>query len=136
MIEFYSETDFSLDQKEKFLNWISNIIKSENYIEGEIAFIFCDDAYLLSLNQNFLGHDMYTDIISFDNCIGKVINGEIYISVDRVRENAEELDEGFMRELCRVMIHGIFHFCGFNDKTDKEKFAIRNKENEALLLLN
>ena len=135
MIDFFSETDFDLSQPENIKKWISNIISSEGYEEGDITFVFCDDPYLNKINVKFLSHDTLTDIISFDNTIGKQVQGEVYISIDRVKENAKDYEVGFRDELHRVMIHGILHFCKYNDKTSVEKRLIRKKENLALLEL-
>ena len=135
MIDFYSETDFELAEKDRIANWISSIIASEAYTEGEISYVFCDDAYLLNLNQQFLNHDTLTDIISFDNSVGNEINGEIYISVERVRENATEYSESFLEELHRVIIHGILHYCGYQDKDKEDAKRMREKENDSLARL-
>jgi rRNA maturation RNase YbeY len=134
MINFYSETDFTLPQKTKVSQWISDIIVLEGFEEGEISYVFCDDSYLLELNIKFLDHDTLTDIISFDNCVGKQINGDIYISVERVKENATLYNHTFSDELHRVIIHGILHYCGYKDKTDKEVAIMRNKEETSLSL--
>ena len=135
MIEFFSETDFELQDQNKLNNWISRIIQNEGCEEGDITYIFCDDTYLLNLNQQFLDHDTLTDIISFDNSLGKQIHGEIYISVERVKENAKTYNVSFENELSRVIIHGILHYCGYKDKTDEEAQLMRSKENDALQLL-
>ncbi len=132
MIDFFSETNFDLSQAEGIKGCISSIISSEGYEEGDITFVFCDDTYLNKINIKFLGHDTLTDIISFDNSVGKQIQGEVYISIDRVIENAKDFDVIFDDELHRVMIHGILHFCKYNDKTSAEKIRIREKENSAL----
>lgn len=132
MIEFNFETDFELADEPKLQNWIRETILSEGYEVGEIIYVFCDDAYLHKLNVEFLNHDTLTDIISFDYCLGKQINGEIYISVERVRENAHEYEVSFERELQRVMIHGIFHYCGYGDKSEEEEQMMRKKEDLAL----
>jgi len=132
MIDFFSETNFDLSQAEGIKGWISSIISSEGYEEGDITFVFCDDPYLNKINIKFLGHDTLTDIISFDNSVGKLVQGEVYISIDRVTENAKDFDVSFDDELHRVMIHGILHFCKYNDKTSAEKIRIREKENSAL----
>ena len=134
MIDFYSETDFKLEQEEQISKWILNNITSEGYEEGEISFIFCNDDYLHKLNVEFLNHDTLTDIISFDNSLGKQINGDIFISVERVLENSKTFETTFINELHRVIIHGILHFCGFKDKSDADSKIMRFKENEALLL--
>ena len=132
MIEFYSENDFELEKEAELSKWISAEIVARTYEEGEIAYIFCDDEYLLKLNVQFLNHDTLTDIISFDNSLGKLVNGEIYISTERVAENAKEFETGFTNELHRVIIHGILHFCGLKDKTEVEAETMRTAENEAL----
>lgn len=136
MIEFNFEIDFELKNKSNLQKWISEIITSEGFELGEIVYIFCDDEYLHKLNVEFLGHDTLTDIISFDYCIGKQINGEIYISVERVIENSKDFETNFEEELHRVMIHGILHFCGYKDKSDTDEQTMRNKENETLKNLN
>lgn len=136
MIEFNFETDFELKNKSNIQKWISEIIISEGFELGEIVYIFCDDEYLHKLNVEFLGHDTLTDIISFDYGVGKQINGEIYISVERVIDNSKDFETNFEEELHRVMIHGILHFCGYKDKSDTDEQTMRNKENEALKDLN
>lgn len=133
MIEFYSETEFSLVNSEAISNWIKEIIISEGKTPGEITYVFCDDAYLHKLNVDFLNHDTFTDIISFDACLGLEVNGEIYISVERVVDNAAQFKVEFSEELHRVMIHGILHFCGYNDKDQKEKELMKKKEDASLL---
>lgn len=132
MINFFSETDFDLSRPDDIKKWISSIISSEGYEEGDITFVFCDDPYLNKINVKFLGHDTLTDIISFDDTIGKQVRGEVYISIDRVRENARDYEVDFRDELHRVMIHGILHFCKYNDKTSVESRLIRRRENLAL----
>lgn len=135
MINFFSETDFDLSRPDDIKKWISSIISSEGYEEGDITFVFCDDPYLNKINVKFLGHDTLTDIISFDDSVGKQVRGEVYISIDRVRENARDYEVDFRDELHRVMIHGILHFCKYNDKTSVESRLIRRRENLALLKL-
>lgn len=135
MIIFNYETDLQLENQEHISNWISKAISEEGFSEGEINYIFCDDVYLLGLNIEFLDHDTLTDIISFDYTLGKLINGDVYISVERVRENAEEFAVSFENELSRVMIHGILHYCGYKDKTESEETQMRLKENYYMALL-
>ena len=132
MITFNSETPFNLKASDKITIWIEDIISSEGYSVGEINYIFCDDAYLGKLNKKFLDHDTLTDIISFDYCVGKQVNGDIYISIDRVSDNAETYDVSFDTELNRVMIHGILHYLGYKDKTLDEKQSMRAKEDSSL----
>lgn len=136
MANFYSETDFNLQQEDQISKWISKIINSEGFEEGEISFIFCDDDYLHKLNVEFLNHDTLTDIISFDNSLGKQINGDIYVSIERVKENANTYKTTFINELHRVIIHGILHYCGFKDKTIADAKSMRAKEEEALRARN
>ncbi|MGY0425939.1 MAG: rRNA maturation RNase YbeY [Polaribacter sp.] len=136
MITFNYETSFKI-QDEKYLEiWIENIIVKHNYEVGEINYIFCNDVYLHKLNVQFLEHDTLTDIISFDNSLGKLINGDVYISVERVAENASDFKVSFDEELHRVIIHGVLHYMGFKDKTSEDKKVMRNQENSALKLLN
>ncbi len=132
MIEFNFETDFELNNEIALKKWISEIIFSEGYEFGEILYVFCDDEYLHKLNIEYLNHDTLTDIISFDYKVGKQINGEIYISVERVAENANDFKTNFQDELHRVMIHGILHFCGYKDKSESEESSMRAKEDESL----
>lgn len=132
MINFYSETDYELKKAKNISDWISGIIISEGYEEGEISYIFCDDEYLHKINVEFLGHDTLTDIISFDNRLGKLLNGDIYISIERVRANAITYTTNFETELHRVMIHGILHYCGYKDKTKEEILLMRSKEESSL----
>lgn len=136
MIEFNYETDFKLTNPVDTSNWITYVIKEEGFKLGDINYIFCDDDYLHKLNVEFLNHDTLTDIISFDNTLGKLVNGDIFISIDRVQDNARIFDTSFINELHRVMIHGVLHYLGFKDKTEKEKIEMRSKENQYLLLLN
>jgi len=136
MINFYSENDFKLQNSKELLLWISNIIKAEGFEEGEISFIFCNDDYLHKLNVDFLNHDTLTDIISFDNSIGKQLHGDVYISTERVQDNAKSYKTLFLDELHRVIIHGILHFCGFKDKSEEDITKMRDKEEQALSLRN
>jgi len=129
MINFNYETDFNLIKEKELSNWISSVINLEGFNEGEINYIFCDDDYLLKLNIEFLKHDTLTDIISFDYTIGKQINGDIYISTERVFDNAKTYNVSFSEELKRVMVHGVLHYCGYKDKTQEDINQMRNKEN-------
>lgn len=136
MITFNSETSFTLKNQKKLVKWISDVISSEGFHVGEINYIFCNDSYLNKINQEFLNHDTFTDIISFDYTLGKEVGGDIFISIERVLENAEKFNEVFENELYRVMIHGILHFMGYKDKTKKEKTLMRTKEDENIFTLN
>ena len=128
MIEFHYEINFSLENKMSISKWIDETIRSENKITGDINYIFCADDYLLSKNIEYLNHDSLTDIITFNYCEGNKINCDIMISIDRVKENSSIFDTTFTEELCRVMIHGILHLIGYDDKTEKEKNLMRKKE--------
>jgi probable rRNA maturation factor len=128
MIQFNYETDFSLEDEDRLSAWISSVIASEGFTEEEINYIFCDDEYLFKLNVEFLDHDTLTDIISFDYSIGKIIQGDIFISVERVKENAEEFNVEFLNELYRVMVHGVLHYCGYKDKSESDEALMRSKE--------
>ncbi len=136
IINFYSENDFKLQEEKSFDTWIRKVISSEKKQLGEINYIFCDDHYLYKINLKFLDHDTYTDIISFDNSEGDELNGDIFISTDRVTENAKEYNVDFSDELKRVMIHGILHLCGYGDKTESEAALMRQKEDEKIALFH
>lgn len=113
--------------------WVESVIQDYEYIPGQLNFIFCSDDFLLDINQRFLDHDFYTDIITFPTSDEKNVAGaDLYISVDRVKENASTLKVVFEEELHRVMIHGILHLLGFDDKSESEKRKIREEENRAL----
>ncbi|MBU2949691.1 rRNA maturation RNase YbeY [Tamlana agarivorans] len=135
MINFNYETDFKIESEEKISKWITDMIASEHHKLEEINYVFCDDEYLHKLNVEFLNHDTLTDIISFDYCIGKMIQGDIFISVERVIDNANEYSVAFKEEINRVIIHGVLHYCGYKDKTDEEATLMREKENYYLSLL-
>ncbi|APY08453.1 rRNA maturation RNase YbeY [Winogradskyella sp. J14-2] len=128
MISFNYETDFKLEKETQMSEWISKSINSENCKEGELNYIFCSDDYLHKINVDFLNHDTLTDIISFDYSVGKELHGDIYISVERVEDNAIDFDVSFEDELARVMIHGILHYCGYKDKTEEDAKLMRSKE--------
>lgn len=128
MISFNYETDFKLEDENSISGWISDLIQEENRKEGSLNYIFCSDAYLHKINVDFLNHDTYTDIISFDYSVGKNLHGDVYISVERVVDNAKDFGVSFKKELSRVMAHGILHYCGYKDKTDDDKKLMRSKE--------
>ncbi len=132
MISFNYETDFELPNESQLAQWISSTISAEDCKEGEINYIFCDDDYLHKLNVEFLNHDTLTDIISFDYSVGKELHGDIYISLERVADNAKDFNNEFADELHRVMIHGILHYCGYKDKTEADEVLMRQKENDYL----
>lgn len=135
MINFNYETDFKLLDDAKISNWISTIIIKEKCKEDEINYVFCDDDYLHKLNVQFLDHDTLTDVISFDYSVGKKLQGDIFISIERVKDNAKDFNVEFESELHRVIIHGILHYCGYKDKTEVDASEMRLKENEALAIL-
>ncbi|HHC80025.1 MAG TPA: rRNA maturation RNase YbeY [Flavobacteriia bacterium] len=134
MISFNYEIEFRLVNIAQIANWISHCITEESCKEGTINYILVSDEYLSQLNVKYLKHNTLTDIISFDDSIGKVISGDIYISAQRVEENAKLFNVSFEDELHRVMIHGILHFCGYNDKTESQKKTMRKKEDYYLSL--
>ena len=136
MILFNYETDFELANESKTEQWISSIISEYGFEEGDINYIFCDDEYLLKLNVEFLNHDTLTDIISFDYTLGKLISGDIYISVERVKENALVFGQTLDNELNRVLIHGILHYFGYKDKTEVDIATMRNEEDKCLAKFN
>lgn len=136
MIEFNYETDFTLHNEEAIANWLSNSIHSENKKTGEINYVFCDDEYLTKINIEFLDHDTLTDIVSFDYSLGNEISGDIFISVERVIENAVDFNVSFDEELKRVMVHGLLHYCGYKDKSEDDKFIMRKKEDEKIAMFH
>ncbi len=115
--------------------WIKAVAASHGKRVGEIGYLFVDDERILEVNNEFLGHDYYTDIITFDYCEGDRLNGDIVISVDTVRSNAEQFGKQYDEELHRVIIHGILHLCGINDKEPGEREIMEAEENKALQLL-
>ena len=127
-ISFHYETDFLLENTESFIRWIKNVILEEKKELGEVNYIFCDDKYLLRKNIKYLDHNILTDIITFNYCEGDMISSDIMISVERVMENSSIFENSFSEELNRVMIHGILHLIGYNDKTEGEKEIMRKKE--------
>jgi probable rRNA maturation factor len=134
MISFNYEVDFQLHSEVQVNKWLYEVIKSERFKEGEINYVFCDDEYLLKLNVEFLKHDTLTDILSFDYSLGKELHGDIFISIERVKENAEDFNVGFETELKRVMVHGMLHYCGYKDKSEEEERVMREKENHYINL--
>lgn len=135
MISFNYENDFKLNDEVKISKWISKTIVLENRKEDEINYVFCNDDYLHKLNVEFLEHDTLTDIISFDYSVGKILQGDIFISTERVLDNANDYKVSFEVELYRVIIHGVLHYCGYKDKTDEDAKEMRAKEDVYLELL-
>ncbi|HET8753306.1 MAG TPA: rRNA maturation RNase YbeY [Salinimicrobium sp.] len=136
MLNFYSENQFVLADEEAYRQWLQNVISSEGKKLEEISYIFCDDDYLLKINQQYLCHDDFTDIISFDNSVGNILEGDIFISTQRVSENAEKFGVNFSEEIKRVMVHGILHFCGFKDKSGEDVAQMRRKEEEKMKMFH
>lgn len=136
MISFNYETEFELDNETRYEQWLSAVIVSEEKKEGEISYIFCDDDYLLEINKQYLDHDTLTDIISFDYTVGNEISGDIFISVERVKDNAIDFNVPFEEELRRVMAHGVLHYCGYKDKTEADEQLMRNKEEEKIAMFH
>jgi len=132
MISFNYETDFELENEQVYEDWLARVIESEDKTEGEINYIFCDDEYLLQKNIEFLNHDTLTDIISFDYTMGNLISGDIFISVERVKDNAADFNVSFEEELKRVMAHGVLHYCDYKDKTEEDSALMRSKEEEKI----
>lgn len=132
-ISFANENiHFILPEKRRVRSWIQKICQQQDKRVGEIGYLFCDDAYLLQANQEYLSHDTLTDIITFDYVEGDVISGDVMISIERVRENADKFDVPFIQELHRVIIHGILHLLGQQDKSDADAAQMRKREEEAL----
>ncbi len=136
MINFNYETDFNLDNEEAVTSWLGKVITSENKKEGEINYIFCDDEYLHKINVEYLDHDTLTDIISFDYSMGNELHGDIFVSVERVKDNASDFNVSFEEELKRVLVHGILHYCGYKDKGEAEELLMRSKEDEKIAMFH
>ncbi|MES2812350.1 MAG: rRNA maturation RNase YbeY [Bacteroidota bacterium] len=136
MINYNYETEFTLSNEDVYSDWIENVIFSEGKSLGELSYIFCDDEYLLEINQQYLDHDTLTDIISFDYTEGDIISGDIFISVERVQDNANDLNIPFEEELKRVLIHGVLHYCGYKDKSESDEALMRSKEDEKIQMFH
>lgn len=136
MIEFSSQTEFKLEGAVSKVAWIESVVKKERKILGDLQYVFCSDEFLHGINIQYLNHDTLTDIITFDYTSGDVVSGEVYISIERVKENAESLGNSFEDELDRVIIHGVLHLCGYLDKTAEQKKVMRGKEDACLLVRN
>lgn len=136
MISFNYETDFELENEAQYEDWISRIIESEGFDEGDINYIFCDDEYLHKINVEYLDHDTLTDIISFDYTVGNLIQGDIFVSVERVQDNAKDFNVSFEEELKRVLSHGVLHYCGYKDKSPEDEAVMRSKEEEKMQMFH
>ncbi len=124
--------DFELEDASRVKKWITAVVDAQGKRVGNLNYLFCDDAYLIGVNQTYLNHDTYTDIITFDYVEGNVVSGDILISVERVRENAHLFNTSFEQELHRVIIHGVLHLLGQADKSDEDAAEMRRKEESAL----
>ncbi len=136
MVEFLTQNDYMLPVQSRYAKWVEHVIESEKKICGDISYTFCNDADLDKLNQHYLNHVDYTDIISFDATVGDIISGEIFISTERVAENAKKFGVSFDEELLRVLAHGLLHYCGYNDKTPEQSTEMRLKEAEKMKLFH
>ncbi|HNP18392.1 MAG TPA: rRNA maturation RNase YbeY [Fulvivirga sp.] len=136
-IHFFEEgLNFKLDNEEKIIRWLDTLIKTEGFYLEELNYIFCSDDHLHKINLEYLNHDTLTDIITFDNSEEDLaIEADVFISIDRVRENERTFDSGFEKELSRVIVHGLLHLFGYDDKTEEQKQAMRKKEEACLSLL-
>lgn len=136
MVEYLSENvilpelDFPV-----VTSWLERVAQSHRKTLGELCYIFCDDPYILKVNNDYLEHDYYTDIITFDYCESDVLSGDLFISIDTVTSNALQFNSSYVEELHRVIVHGVLHLCGINDKSDEDALLMRNAEDSALLLL-
>jgi probable rRNA maturation factor len=136
MISFNYETEFELPNENEIEKWLSEVIVSESKKEGDINYIFCDDEYLHEINVKYLDHDTLTDIISFDYSIGNELHGDIFVSVERVADNAKDFNVSFDEELKRVLVHGILHFAGYKDKSEEDELLMRSKEDEKIAMFH
>ncbi len=129
MINFFFETDFELNYQQNIKKWVYSVIKKNNKLQGNLSIIFLEDEDLYKINLTYLNHDFYTDVITFDYSEKNIISGDIFISIPRVRYNAQKFNQTFSNELLRVIIHGVLHLLGYNDKTEIQKKKMRNLEN-------
>ena len=137
MISYHTQDiKFSFKGKRLHTKWISSVVQEEGYHLGDLAFIFCSDAYLLDMNKAYLAHDYYTDIITFDYTEGSKISGDLFISVDTVKANAQTYSVAFLHELRRVLVHGVLHLLGYNDSNPAEVQIMREKEDYYLSKLS
>ncbi len=136
MINFNYENEFILENEAAVASWLSAVIISENKKEGEINYIFCDDEYLHKINVEYLDHDTLTDIISFDYTMGNELSGDIFVSIERVIDNATDFEVSFEEELKRVLVHGVLHYCGYKDKGDEDERIMRIKEDEKIAMFH
>ncbi|HBR11320.1 rRNA maturation RNase YbeY [Epilithonimonas bovis DSM 19482] len=128
MINYFFENIDTRNIHPDITAWLENLIITEDKKPGDISYIFCDDDYLLKVNQDYLDHDYYTDVITFDYVKGKTISGDIFVSLPRILENADLLSQDFEREFRRVLAHGVLHLCGYKDKSEADAREMREKE--------
>jgi len=128
MINYFSSTDYVVNNKDELTSWLEGAIIKEGRTLGELVYNFCSDETLLKINKEFLNHDTLTDVITFDYSVNNEVSGEVFISTERVRENAKEYQQSFDQEKRRVMIHGVLHLCGYKDKTNKDRALMSEME--------
>jgi rRNA maturation RNase YbeY len=133
---FYNEVEILDLDPEFFVLWLGAVCSAEGRQLGALNIVFCSDEFLLEMNKSFLNHDYYTDIITFEDSAERLVNGELYISLDRVRDNTKKLEVNFKEEIYRVVVHGVLHLCGYKDKLVSEEELMRVKENEYLKLVS
>jgi probable rRNA maturation factor len=136
MIEFHYQMVEAIESEALFSLWLDKVAQSEGFTLGDLTYIFCNDDYLLELNKTYLKHDTLTDIITFDYVSGTVVSGDIFISVERLLDNAQTFNETFKNERLRVMAHGLLHLMGFNDKSAEDQVIMRKKENEKIKMFH
>jgi len=136
VIVFNYQTDFKLDNEQNYKDWIIRVIQSEGKETGEINYVFCNDEQLYKINTKYLNHQTFTDVISFDYTERNKVSGDIFVSIERVKENASVFKVSFNEELLRVMTHGVLHYCGYKDKTKEEQAEMQRKENEKIKMFH
>jgi len=136
MIEFIYNTNWQVPQEERYSHWLNRIVVKEGHVLGELTYQFETDERVLEVNLEYLNHDFYTDIITFDHVQGNMVFGDIFISVDRVEDNAAEFDCSMEEEMKRVMAHGLLHLLGYEDGTPEEKKVMRKKEEECIKMFH
>lgn len=136
MIEYSYNTDFDLTQADEISLWLQNVAKSENFEIADLNYVFVSDEELYEMNVKYLNHNTLTDIITFNYVENEIVSGDIFISVDRVKENAVDFNVSFENELLRVMVHGLLHLMNYNDKTDEEQDMMTLKEDEKLKMFH
>ena len=136
MIDFVYNTDFQLENHDCFSKWLTDVSAAEKYLIHELVYLFVNDQELLAMNKKYLKHDYFTDVITFGEIAGDKISGNIAVSVDRVHDNAKTYGVSFDHEIKRVMVHGLLHIMGYNDKTKKDKLIMSQKETEALKMFH